>query len=74
MIPIWCFTRRCQNLGFGGPEKRMLYVAGVGTLLRMLTRGISGPGKIRFLSCPPQEARLIGTITSGCRGIRPRLV
>jgi gluconolactonase len=32
-IPVWCITRRCQNLGFGGPDKRTLYVAGGGTLL-----------------------------------------
>ncbi len=47
IIPIWCITRRCQNLGFGGPEKRMLYVAGGGTLIRisMLTRGFQGRAK-----------------------------
>jgi sugar lactone lactonase YvrE len=41
VIPVWCITRRCQNLTFGGPEKRTLYVAGGGTLLRieMLARG-----------------------------------
>ncbi len=46
-IPVWCITRRCQNLGFGGPDKRTLYVAGGGTLLRipMLTRGFSGRAK-----------------------------
>jgi gluconolactonase len=46
-IPIWCITRRCQNLGFGGPDKRTLYVAGGGTLLRipMLTRGFGGRAK-----------------------------
>ena len=46
-IPIWCITRRCQNLGFGGPDKRILYVAGGGTLLRipMLTRGFQGRAK-----------------------------
>jgi gluconolactonase len=46
-IPIWCITRRCQNLGFGGPDKRTLYVAGGGTLLRipMLTRGFLGRAK-----------------------------
>jgi gluconolactonase len=46
-IPIWCITRRCQNLGFGGPDKRILYVAGGGTLLRipMLTRGFLGRAK-----------------------------
>jgi len=46
-IPVWCITRRCQNLGFGGPDKRTLYVAGGGTLLRipMLTRGFQGRSK-----------------------------
>jgi sugar lactone lactonase YvrE len=44
IIPIWCITRRCQNLTFGGPDKGTLYVAGGGTLLRlpMLSRGFSG--------------------------------
>jgi sugar lactone lactonase YvrE len=42
VIPVWCITRRCQNLTFGGADKRMLYIAGGGTLLRiqMLARGI----------------------------------
>ena len=46
-IPVWCITRRCQNLGFGGPDKRTLYVAGGGTLLRisMLARGYQGRAK-----------------------------
>jgi sugar lactone lactonase YvrE len=41
VIPVWCITRRCQNLTFGGPDKRTLYVAGGGTLVRMsmLARG-----------------------------------
>lgn len=44
VIPVWCITRRCQNLTFGGPDKRTLYVAGGGTLLRipMLARGFTG--------------------------------
>jgi sugar lactone lactonase YvrE len=47
VIPLWCLTRRCQNLGFGGPDKRTLYVAGGGTLLRipMLARGFQGRAK-----------------------------
>jgi len=42
IIPLWCITRRCQNLSFGGPDKKTLYVAGGGTLIRipMLARGI----------------------------------
>jgi gluconolactonase len=41
VIPVWCITRRCQNLTFGGPDKTTLYVAGGGTLVRMpmLARG-----------------------------------
>ena len=47
VIPVWCITRRCQNLSFGGPEKQTLYVAGGGTLLRIqtLARGVSGRAK-----------------------------
>jgi gluconolactonase len=47
VIPLWCITRRCQNLSFGGPDKRTLYVAGGGTLLRiaMRARGFSGRPK-----------------------------
>jgi sugar lactone lactonase YvrE len=47
VIPLWCITRRCQNLGFGGPDKHVLYVAGGGTLLRipMLARGFQGRAK-----------------------------
>jgi gluconolactonase len=44
VIHVWCITRRCQNLTFGGPDKRTLYVAGGGTLLRipMIARGFDG--------------------------------
>ena len=44
IIPVWCITRRCQNIGFGGPDKRTLYIAGGGTLIRipMLARGYAG--------------------------------
>jgi gluconolactonase len=47
VIPVWCITRRCQNLTFGGSNKRTLYVAGGGTLLRipMLSRGFGGRAK-----------------------------
>jgi len=46
-IPVWCITRRCQNLAFGGPDKNIMYVAGGGTLVRipMLSRGFSGRAK-----------------------------
>ena len=44
VIPVWCITRRCQNLTFGGPGKKTMYVAGGGTLLRlpMLAGGFGG--------------------------------
>jgi gluconolactonase len=47
VIPVWCITRRCQNLTFGGPEKKTLYVAGGGTLVRipMLARGFGERAK-----------------------------
>jgi sugar lactone lactonase YvrE len=47
VIPVWCITRRCQDLTFGGPDKRTLYVAGGGTVLRipMLARGFAGRAK-----------------------------
>ena len=47
VIPVWCITRRCQGLAFGGREKNTLYVAGGGTLLRiqMLSRGFGGRAK-----------------------------
>src|SRR5258705_13808770 len=46
VIPVWCITRRCQDLTFGGPDKRTLYVAGGGTVLRipMVARGFGGRG------------------------------
>ncbi len=44
VIPVWCITRRCQNLTFGGADKQTLYVAGGGTLvrIRMLAGGFGG--------------------------------
>jgi len=47
VIPVWCITRRCQNLAFGGRDKQTLYVAGGGTLLRiqMRSRGFTGRAK-----------------------------
>ncbi len=43
IIPVTCSPTgaRCQALAFGGPDKRILYVAGNGTLLRlqMVARG-----------------------------------
>jgi gluconolactonase len=47
VIPVWCITRRCQDLTFGGPDKRTLYIAGGGTVLRlpMIARGFGGRAK-----------------------------
>ena len=49
IIPVTCTPTggRCQALAFGGPDKRTLYVAGNGTLLRiqMLARGFTGRAK-----------------------------
>jgi gluconolactonase len=47
VIPIWCITRRCQNLAFGGPDKRTLYVAGGGTLLRIQMRARGFGGRVK---------------------------
>jgi sugar lactone lactonase YvrE len=47
VVPVWCVTRRCQDLTFGGADKRTLYVAGGGTVLRipMIARGFGGRAK-----------------------------
>ena len=49
IIPVTCSPAgaRCQALAFGGPDKRMLYVAGSGTLLRlqMVAQGFMGRAK-----------------------------
>ncbi len=41
-IPVRCVPRDCQNVAFGGPDKRTLYVAGAGSLysIEMLARGL----------------------------------
>jgi gluconolactonase len=46
-IPVRCPPADCQNLAFGGPNKRTLYVAGAGSLYRieMLAQGFSGRAK-----------------------------
>lgn len=46
-IPVRCPPADCQNLAFGGPEKRTLYVAGAGSLYRvqMVARGFTGRAK-----------------------------
>jgi gluconolactonase len=49
IIPVTCSPTgaRCQALAFGGQEKRILYVAGNGTLLglQMVARGFTGRAK-----------------------------
>ena len=47
VIPLWCITRRCQNLSFGGPDKRTLYVAGGGTLIRIAMRARGFGGRVK---------------------------
>jgi gluconolactonase len=46
-IPIKCPPADCQNLAFGGPGKRTLYVGGAGSLykLEMIARGFAGRAK-----------------------------
>jgi gluconolactonase len=47
VIPVRCPPRDCQNLAFGGPGKRTLYVAGAGSLYKVetLARGLSTRAK-----------------------------
>ena len=49
IIPVTCSATgaRCQALAFGGPDKRTLYVAGNGTLLKMqmVAQGFTGRAK-----------------------------
>jgi gluconolactonase len=49
IIPVACSPTgaRCQSLAFGGADKRTLYVAGAGTLLKiqMVAQGFSGRAK-----------------------------
>ncbi len=47
VIPLWCITRRCQNLSFGGPDKRTLYIAGGGTLIRIAMRARGFGGRVK---------------------------
>jgi gluconolactonase len=46
-IPVKCPPADCQNVAFGGPEKKTLYVAGAGSLYRveMIARGFAGRAK-----------------------------
>jgi gluconolactonase len=49
VIPAFCTPAgaRCQSLAFGGPDKRTLFVAGAGTLLKyqMVAQGFTGRAK-----------------------------
>ncbi len=46
-IPVKCAPADCQNVAFGGPDKKTLYVAGAGSLYRveMIARGFTGRAK-----------------------------
>jgi gluconolactonase len=46
-IPVKCLPADCQNVAFGGPDKRTLYVAGAGSLYKveMIARGFAGRAK-----------------------------
>ena len=46
-IPVKCPPADCQNVAFGGPEKKTLYIAGAGSLYRvdMIARGFTGRAK-----------------------------
>jgi sugar lactone lactonase YvrE len=59
VIPLWCITRRCQNLGFGGPDKHALRGRWRHTAADSdaHTR-ISGPRKVRIYCRRAQPYRL----------------
>ena len=46
-MPVRCLPRDCQNLAFGGPAKRTLYVAGAGSLykIEMIASGLTERAK-----------------------------
>ena len=46
-IPVKCPPADCQNVAFGGPEKKTLYIAGAGSLYKveMIARGFAGRAK-----------------------------
>src|SRR4029450_6352159 len=46
-IPVKCPPADCQNIAFGGPGKRTLYVAGAGALSKvdMVAQGFTGRAK-----------------------------
>jgi gluconolactonase len=46
-IPVRCPPRDCQNVAFGGPDKKTLYIAGAGSLYRvtMTAQGFTGRAK-----------------------------
>lgn len=46
-IPVKCPPGDCQNVAFGGPDKKTLYIAGAGSLYKvdMVARGFTGRPK-----------------------------
>ena len=42
IIPVRCPPRDCQNVAFGGPDKKILYIAGAGALykIEMVAQGV----------------------------------
>jgi gluconolactonase len=46
-VPVRCPPADCQNIAFGGPDRRTLYVAGAGSLYKIQTiaRGFTGRPK-----------------------------
>ncbi len=47
IIPVRCPPRDCQNVAFGGPDKRTLFIAGAGSLYKveMIARGLTTRAK-----------------------------
>jgi len=47
VIPVSCNGGRCQGIAFGGPNKRTLYLAGAGGILKiqLLAKGFAGRAK-----------------------------
>ena len=46
-IPVKCAPADCQNVAFGGPEKKTLYIAGAGSLYKVdrVAKGFAGRAK-----------------------------
>jgi gluconolactonase len=47
IVPVKCPPADCQNVAFGGPGKRTLFIAGAGSLYRvaMIAQGFGGRAK-----------------------------